>query len=108
VAAADATPPAAQKPARKSATSSARPTSKPSRKSARSTAGPPLVAAAPAAAAPAAAAPDEAMIARVARAIAKADPRCALPASEITEATDVPMTGLYAGLARAALAAVAG
>jgi hypothetical protein len=103
VAAADATPPAAQKPARKSATSSARPTSKPSRKSARSTAGPPLVAAAPAAAAP-----DEAMIARVARAIAKADPRCALPASEITEATDVPMTGLYAGLARAALAAVAG
>lgn len=51
---------------------------------------------------------DEHLIARIARAIAKADPRCAIPAHEITDTTEVPMTGLYAGLARAALAASQG
>lgn len=65
-------------------------------------------AATPAAVAPArssAAADDAAVIARVARAIAKADPRSAVRADQITDETAVPMDGLYATLARAALAA---
>lgn len=45
-------------------------------------------------------------IARVARAIARADYRSTVPAHEIDDATHVPMDGFYAGLARAAIAAV--
>ncbi len=48
----------------------------------------------------------DALVARVARAIAKADPNCVIPAIEITDETVVPMDGHYATLARAALSAL--